>query len=239
MQGLLLYVKIRTNFGILELFFYLMFLFSFLSQPIIFLAWLVAMMVSVTLHEFAHALSAYAQGDATAKYSGRLTLNPFKHLDLWGTIMLLVVGFGWGKPVPYNPYNLRNQKWGPSLVALAGPGANLVLIIFFGVILKSLVLGGVLGPGNMLYILMEMIVVLNAVWFVFNLIPIPPLDGSKLFFALLPSRLDHLKASFTVRGPLILISLIILDRLLNLSLFTSLFNLIIRAVEVIFGLSLI
>lgn len=216
-----------------------MFLFSFLSEPIVFLAWLVAMAISVTLHEFAHALSAYLQGDATAKYSGRLSLNPLKHLDLWGTLMLLLVGFGWGKPVPYNPYNLRNQKWGPSIVALAGPGANLFLILFFGLILKILVVGGVLDVGNMLYILIEMIIILNAVWFTFNLIPIPPLDGSKLLFAILPRRFDHWKIFLAVRGPLILISLIILDRLLNLSLLGSLFNLVIRAVAGMFGLSLL
>lgn len=216
-----------------------MFLFSFLSEPIVFLAWLVAMAISVTLHEFAHALSAYLQGDATAKYSGRLSLNPLKHLDLWGTLMLLLVGFGWGKPVPYNPYNLRNQKWGPSLVALAGPGANLFLILFFGLILKILVVGGVLDVGNMLYILIEMIIILNAVWFTFNLIPIPPLDGSKLLFAILPRRFDHWKIFLAVRGPLILIFLIILDRLLNLSLLESLFNLVIRAVAGMFGLSLL
>lgn len=216
-----------------------MFLFSFLSEPIVFLAWLVAMAISVTLHEFAHALSAYLQGDATAKYSGRLSLNPLKHLDLWGTLMLLLVGFGWGKPVPYNPYNLRNHKWGPSLVALAGPGANLFLILFFGLILKLLVVGGVLNAGNMLYILIEMVIILNAVWFTFNLIPIPPLDGSKLLFAILPRRFDHWKIFLAVRGPLILIFLIILDRLLNLSLLESLFNLVIRAVAGMFGLSLL
>ncbi|MFA4880907.1 MAG: site-2 protease family protein [Candidatus Doudnabacteria bacterium] len=216
-----------------------MFLFSFLSEPIMFLAWLVAMAISVTLHEFAHALSAYLQGDATAKYSGRLSLNPLRHLDLWGTLMLLLVGFGWGKPVPYNPYNLRNQKWGPSIVALAGPGANLFLILFFGLILKILVVGGVLDVGNMLYILIEMIIILNAVWFTFNLIPIPPLDGSKLLFAILPRRFDHWKIFLAVRGPLILIFLIILDRLLNLSLLESLFNLVIRAVAGMFGLSLL
>ncbi|MDD5627140.1 MAG: site-2 protease family protein [Patescibacteria group bacterium] len=216
-----------------------MFLFSFLSEPIVFLAWLVAMAISVTLHEFAHALSAYLQGDATAKYSGRLSLNPLKHLDLWGTLMLLLVGFGWGKPVPYNPYNLRNQKWGPSIVALAGPGANLFLILFFGLILKILVVGGVLDVGNMLYILIEMIIILNAVWFTFNLIPIPPLDGSKLLFAILPRRFDHWKIFLAVRGPLILIFLIILDRLLNFSLLESLFNLVIRVVAGMFGLSLL
>ena len=216
-----------------------MFLASFLAEPIVFLAWLVAMAISVTLHEFAHALSAYLQGDATAKYSGRLSLNPLRHLDLWGTLMLLLVGFGWGKPVPYNPYNLRNQKWGPSLVALAGPGANLFLILFFGLILKILVVGGVLDVGNMLYILIEMIIILNAVWFTFNLIPIPPLDGSKLLFAILPRRFDHWKIFLAVRGPLILIFLIILDRLLNLSLLESLFNLVIRAVAGMFGLSLL
>jgi len=127
-----------------------MLLFSFLSEPLMLFAWLAAMAISLTLHEFAHALSAYLQGDSTAKYSGRLSLNPLRHLDLWGTLMLVLIGFGWGKPVPFNPYNLKNQKWGPALVALAGPVANLFLLIFFGLAAKLLVNTGILDSANML-----------------------------------------------------------------------------------------
>jgi len=215
-----------------------MLLFSFLSEPLMLFAWLAAMAISLTLHEFAHALSAYLQGDSTAKYSGRLSLNPLRHLDLWGTLMLFLIGFGWGKPVPFNPYNLKNQKWGPALVAVSGPFANLFLLIFFGLTAKLLVGAGILDPSNMLYIFMEMIVILNAVWMTFNLIPLPPLDGSKILFAILPSRFEHWKIFLETRGSFLLLALIILDRLAGISFLSLFFGGVIKMVSRIFGLSL-
>jgi len=215
-----------------------MLLFSFLSQPLMLLAWLVAIAISLTLHEFSHALSAYLQGDSTAKYSGRLSLNPLRHLDLWGSLMLFLIGFGWGKPVPFNPYNLKNQKWGPALVALAGPAANLFLLIFFGLTAKLMVSAEILDSSNMLYVFMEMIVILNAVWMIFNLIPLPPLDGSKIIFAILPSRFEHWRIFLETRGSFLLLALIVLDRLAGISFFSLIFDGVIKIVSRVFGLSL-
>lgn len=183
------------------------------SQPLLFLAWIVAFVIALTVHEFSHALAAYWLGDPTAKYAGRLTLNPLKHLDLWGTMAILFAGIGWAKPVPYNPYNLKNQRWGPAVVGLAGPGSNLLLVLVFGFLLRGLVSTGVLPTSNMLFTLLEFVVVLNAVLLTFNLIPIPPLDGSKLLFSILPPRYDQIKVFLATRGPFLLIGLIILDRL--------------------------
>ena len=101
------------------------------SQPVLFIAWIAAILVALSVHEFSHALAGTVLGDNTAKNMGRLTLNPLAHLDMIGTLMLLIVGFGWGKPVPFNPFNLKYPKWGPAIVALAGPFANLICVVIF------------------------------------------------------------------------------------------------------------
>ncbi len=130
-------------------------------------------------------------GDRTAEYEGRLTLNPFKHIDLFGSIILPLFlwishsGFmiGWAKPVPYNPYNLEKQKIAEPLVAFAGPCANIVIAIIFGILIRVMAAGGVINP---LTIIFAFIVLVNIGLAIFNLIPIPPLDGSKIVFSLFP-----------------------------------------------------
>lgn len=178
------------------------------ENPILFFAWAVALILAIAIHEFSHALAATLLGDQTAKYEGRLTLSPLKHLDPWGTLLLFIAGFGWGKPVPFNPYNLRNQRWGSALVSIAGPGSNFIMIIIFGLILKYLypLLG--LGAENMLYQFLYTLILLNAILMTFNLIPIPPLDGSKLLFALLPVSMNEVKIFLERYGFLILIGLV-------------------------------
>lgn len=145
---------------------------------------------SAIWHEFAHAWMADYLGDDTAKRMGRLTLNPLPHIDLFGTILMpvflfLISGgsflFAYAKPVPYNPYNLRNQKTGPALVGLAGPAANLLVAIVFGLLVRFL-------PSGRFSELLSIIVYANVLLMVFNLIPIPPLDGSKILYAILPAR---------------------------------------------------
>lgn len=205
------------------------------ENPIIFFAWVVALLIAITVHEFAHAAMAFYLGDPTAKHTGRLTLNPFAHLDLWGTLLLLFVGFGWGKPVPFNPYNLRDQKYGPALVSLAGPAANFVMIVVFGLLLKFVYPLTGLGSDNALYILLSIVIVLNAILMVFNLIPIPPLDGSKLLFAVLPDSLADFKAMLERWGLLILIALLLFAG----SFFSYLFIFIISIIEFVFGIQLI
>jgi Zn-dependent protease len=172
------------------------------SDPFFFFAWAVAFLIGLTIHEFSHALVAYKLGDSTAKYAGRITLNPLAHLDLFGTILLFVVGFGWGKPVPFNPYNLRDQKYGPLLIAIAGPLSNLIIAIVFGLALRFFV---AYEMAYGLILLFSVIVFLNIILAVFNLLPIPPLDGSKILFALLPDSMNDLKMTLERYGLFILI----------------------------------
>ena len=157
------------------------------------------LIVSVVIHEVAHGYAAYALGDPTAKLAGRLSLNPLVHIDPVGSVVvpaiLVWLGglvFGWAKPVPYNPHQLRGGKWGPALVALAGPLSNFVVALVFGLFLRlslasELISGPALG-------LVSMIILLNVMLGVFNLLPLPPLDGSKVLFALLPWRWRWLEA---------------------------------------------
>lgn len=147
---------------------------------------------SVVLHEVAHGYMANYLGDPTARFLGRLTLNPFKHIDPFGSVLLpaiLVITnspilFGWAKPVPYNPYNLqRGGRFGEALVAAAGPGTNMLLALIAG-------LGAhIVGAGSAVSSILVMTVSMNVMLTLFNLIPIPPLDGSKVLDALLPASL--------------------------------------------------
>ncbi len=164
------------------------------------LFFLVILIFSIIIHEIAHGYVAEMLGDPTARLAGRLTLNPVPHIDPIGSVvvpavMLLGSGgnfaFGWAKPVPYNPYNLRNLKWGTIAVASAGVLANLFIAIVFGLMLRySSELG--IAFGSPFFTILSTIVTLNIVLMVFNLIPVPPLDGSKVLFALLPSRFQYI-----------------------------------------------
>ena len=169
----------------------------------------VILIMSVVIHEVSHGFVALRFGDRTALYAGRLTLNPLRHLDLFGSIILpilLVIShspflFGWAKPVPYNSENLSNRKWGTIAVAAAGILANLFIAIFFGIILRFSLNNGV--SANFTSIVSSIILV-NLGLAIFNLVPIPPLDGSKILFSLLPSSFYGI-ISFFERYSLILI----------------------------------
>lgn len=162
---------------------------------ILVLAYIAIVIVSVVIHEVAHGYAADALGDPTARIKGRLSLNPLVHLDWIGSIalpLLLIILFpggplfGWAKPVPFNPYNLRVKKWGGALVALAGPVSNIILAILVAVILFFL------DPSVVLTHLLEIVILTNITLAVFNLVPIPPLDGHHILFAMLPHSMSHI-----------------------------------------------
>jgi Zn-dependent protease len=165
---------------------------------------------SVVAHEVSHGYTAQYLGDPTARLAGRLTMNPIKHLDPVGSLLIPIVTalmpggfvFGWAKPVPYNPYNLRDQKWGDAKVALAGPGMNLSIAIVFALLLR---VSGAAFSGDM-QVIMHLIVFINIVLAVFNLVPIPPLDGSKVLINALPLRYRYIEEYFQ-RYALVLIIL--------------------------------
>ncbi len=153
--------------------------------------YIVVLIFSVIVHEVSHGAIADYLGDPTARLEGRLTLNPISHIDPFGSVLLPLIMyistgsvFGWAKPVPYNPYNLKNPKSGAALIAAAGPASNLLLAIIFGFALKS---SAALGISPALAQAFATIVYTNVLLAVFNLVPIPPLDGSKLLFGLLPN----------------------------------------------------
>lgn len=148
-----------------------------------------ALLLALTVHEYAHGWAADKMGDPTARYSGRLSLNPMAHMDLFGTICLLFFHFGWAKPVPINTRNFRNTKWGTVAVSLAGPGANFILALISAFVVAAM---EKFVPANtltqFLYTVVYMCVQLNVGLMVFNLIPIPPLDGSKVLMEFLPPK---------------------------------------------------
>lgn len=157
--------------------------------------YVVVLIMSVVVHEVAHGFAADSQGDPTARYAGRLSLNPLRHIDLVGSVLLplalilMHAGFiiGWAKPVPYNERNLRNKKWGTIFVASAGILANLGLALVFGFAIRF---AGVLGSAGPAFVSIATVIALvNLLLALFNLIPIPPLDGSKILFSLLGARL--------------------------------------------------
>jgi len=168
-------------------------------NPILFLMVATAILLALSIHEYFHAWTADFLGDPTARYQGRLTINPLVHLDPFGTLLLLFVGIGWGKPVPFNPFNLRSQKWGPALVALAGPTSNFLIALIFGSLLRFLEL-----TNPSLIFFFSFFVWINLILGVFNLIPIPPLDGSHIFLTLF-SFSGNVKAFLLRGGPFLII----------------------------------
>jgi Zn-dependent protease len=161
--------------------------------------YVLVLIMSVVVHEVAHGFAAEAYGDPTARYAGRLTLNPLKHIDPVGSILLpflmiaMHAGFviGWAKPVPYSEHNLRDKKRGTLAVASAGILANICLALIFGI---SIRFAGLLGAAGPAYVsIAQVITVVNLLLALFNLIPIPPLDGSKILFTLLPARAHNVQ----------------------------------------------
>ena len=208
-----------------------------LDDPMAFVVFMsaiaIALLVGITVHEASHAAAASYQGDQTAARLGRLTLNPAAHLDRAGTIMLLVVGVGWGKPVPVNPLRLRNGRRGMALVSFAGPASNVVLAFLFAALFQ---LGLVsldditrsalrsVTTGEWLALIAFFGVLLNLILAVFNLLPIPPLDGGGILAGLAPRQWLPAVAKLQQVGPLLLIGIIGTTYLTGTSVLSFIFD---------------
>ena len=176
---------------------------------------LIILLFSIIMHEIAHGSVALRLGDPTAKNAGRLTLNPLKHIDTFGTILLPLLlvlirspfVVGWAKPVPVNPYNFRDQRWGALKVSVAGPATNFLIAVIFGLAIRFIPL-----PETLKF-LFGLIVIYNFVLALFNLIPIPPFDGSHILFSVLPARFNSLKIFLHQYGLYLLLALMFLGAL--------------------------
>jgi Zn-dependent protease len=200
-------------------------------QEINFIFAIAVLIMSVVIHEVSHGYTAYALGDSTAKDAGRLSLNPFRHLDLFGSFIIPAITyllggfiFGWAKPVPYNPYNLRNQKWGPALVGAAGPLSNFLVAVVFGLLIRYGSTSAFL-PASFFQIA-TLIVFINLILGIFNLVPIPPLDGSKILFSVFPYNWRSIETFLEQFGFIILLIFIFFFFQLLLPIVSGLFKLI-------------
>ncbi|MFC1476075.1 site-2 protease family protein [Candidatus Zixiibacteriota bacterium] len=187
-------------------------------DPAFLIAFVPVLLFSLTFHEFAHAWSAYRLGDPTAAAMGRLTLNPLRHLDVFGTLVLVMSGFrfGWAKPVPVNIFNFRDPKFGMFLSAAAGPASNILLALGCGILLRMTGSGGDGYSGAVTQVLFWGLVMNLSLAF-FNLIPIPPLDGSKIILGLSPDSWEEPLMKFQRVGPMLLFGLIAIGFIAHVS----------------------
>jgi Zn-dependent protease len=190
----------------------------FLRSPGVALAWLAVIVMALSIHEFAHALVAHLKGDSTAEQHGRLTLNPLAHLDPVGLIPLILFGFGWAKPVPFNPYHFKNPRIDSLLVSLAGPGSNLVLAAVSGLVFRGITAAG--GDFGLLPVFLIISTLVNLMLFFFNLVPIYPLDGSKMIDAIFVKPQHHMWVQrLKVYGPQVLMVLVLISLFTNIDTF--------------------
>lgn len=206
---------------------------------------IIAILIALPVHEWAHALVADRLGDPTARDQGRLTLNPIAHLDPLGTVMFFLVQFGWGKPVPINPRYFKHMRRDTALVAIAGPISNLILA-FVSLFLLTWIAPQVIQVGSAQDLLMTSglgdrlqafaaqvlanSLFINLALMAFNLLPIAPLDGSKILQAFIPARHEYAFERFMEQGPYILIGIILAERFLNIPILVTWINVIIDAV---------
>ncbi|MDQ3955121.1 MAG: site-2 protease family protein [Actinomycetota bacterium] len=176
-------------------------------EPLAFLLLAAALVLAIALHEFAHALAADLQGDRLPRAMGRVSLNPARHLDPLGTLLIFLVGFGWGKPVEFRRQALSSQRFGAAIVALAGPFMNVVLAIIAGL---GLALHAQIDFGRSAEIFLEVFLSINVLLAVLNLLPLPPLDGSRLLTIFLPPSKQHILFFLDRYGIIILLLLVIL-----------------------------
>ena len=177
----------------------------FKLEPEVLILLIPVLVFALVFHEFSHAWVANQLGDPTAKYAGRLTLNPLAHLDIFGSLMILFVGFGWAKPVPVDSRHLGNPRTDMMKIAFAGPASNLLLALISGTIIRAT------GDMGSITAMLEMFTYINIMLAVFNMIPIPPLDGSQIFSGFMVRRNPDLVYKLQIYGPQILMGLILIS----------------------------
>ena len=202
-----------------------------MNELVLIIFQLVILILSVMVHEVMHGYTAYFLGDMTAKNAKRLNFNPLNHLDPFGSVILPLLLYlatagtfviGWAKPVPYNPMNLKNPKTGAGIIAAAGPVSNFIIAVFAALLLKlNMALGVMVQP-----IFLQIVIILNLSLMVFNLVPIPPLDGSKVLFAFLPSRYSRIQYTLERYGLWILLIFIFFGFSLTTPIISFLYNLL-------------
>ncbi|MCW1929705.1 MAG: site-2 protease family protein [Candidatus Kerfeldbacteria bacterium] len=197
---------------------------TLLENPIYFFLWALAIVLGMTIHEFSHALIAYWQGDRTAEDAGRLTLNPIKHIDIFGFLLLLLIGFGWAKPTPFNPYNLKFKRFGSALVALAGPISNLLVAIVIAIAIRLVEITLQLPSTNLMMIFFLYLIHINILLAVFNCIPIPPLDGSKVLYTFIFEKYPNVVLWLERYGTFVLLGLIFFGGGIIQSIVSTIYN---------------
>jgi len=163
-------------------------LFSLFSNPISVIFYFISLFIAITIHEFAHAWTADRLGDPTARLQGRVSLNPLVHIDLSGLLFMLFFGFGWGKPVGFDPYNLKNPRKDAAIISLAGPLSNILLALLLSLLLRSFNLFNLSAFSTIGYLILSPLIMLNLTLAIFNLIPVHPLDGFKIVGGLLSEK---------------------------------------------------
>ncbi|QQS45978.1 MAG: site-2 protease family protein [Acidobacteriota bacterium] len=193
-----------------------------MTDPAVIIIWFAVFLLSLTVHECAHAWAAERSGDPTGRYLGRITLNPIPHIDIFGTIVFPLIAmitggwmFGWAKPVPFNPMNLRDRKMGEIMIALAGPFSNILLAVLCIVLYKVIIGGSALSAGfsggfnQPIAMMLQIGIYLNIILAVFNLIPVPPLDGHHVLRNLLPDSLAEMYSQIPVWAGFLVIFLLV------------------------------